>query len=188
MTIVAVKEARQTINVPFYGADLFIVYYNNKPYVPMKLITEGMGLNWTSQFTKLKTRFQESMVKITIPTKHGLRAMSCLALDELAGWLITINPNKVKVSARESVICYQKECHDRLCVYWATHEAKRKEQIKQQSLNFRYLIKVEVYDHHFKKTNIFTGCAETPEGIVHGVARQYGYYIENMISLPVRML
>lgn len=188
MTIVAVKEARQTINVPFYGADLFIVYYNNKPYVPMKLITEGMGLNWTSQFTKLKTRFQESMVKITIPTKHGLRAMSCLALDELADWLACINPNKVKASARENVIWYQEECYEVLGIYWAMHEAKRKEQVRQQSLNFRYLIKVEVYDHHFNKTNTFTGGANTTEGIVNGIARQYGYYIENMISLPARML
>ncbi|MBD2816618.1 phage antirepressor N-terminal domain-containing protein [Xenorhabdus sp. Flor] len=185
--MVTVKEVTQTLNVPFYGADLAIVSYHGQPYVPMKAIVEGMGLNWASQFTKLKTRFQKGMVKIAIPTKHGIRMISCLVLDELADWLMTINPNKVKTSTRDSVIGYQEECHEVLCIYWATHEAKRKEQVRQQSLNYRYLIKVEVYDHHLKKTNSFTGGAETAEGIIAGIARQYGYHIENMISLPARM-
>lgn len=43
-----------TINVTFHGANLCIVNHEGKPYVPMKPIIEGMGLDWASQFTKLK--------------------------------------------------------------------------------------------------------------------------------------
>ncbi|MCD4641085.1 phage antirepressor N-terminal domain-containing protein [Proteus mirabilis] len=42
-----------TITVPFYDNELYVVEHNNEPYVPMKPIIEGMGLNWASQFTKL---------------------------------------------------------------------------------------------------------------------------------------
>ncbi|MBD2798132.1 phage antirepressor N-terminal domain-containing protein [Xenorhabdus sp. 18] len=185
--MVTVKEVNQTISVPFYGADLFIVNYHGEPYVSMKSLVEGIGLNWASQFTKLKTHFQSGMVKIPIPTRHGLREMSCLALNELAGWLATINPNKVKAAIRDNVIRCQGECDDILQVYWAVNEVKRKEQVKSQPLNCRYLVKMEVYDYYLKKTNSFTGGAETAEGIIIGIARQYGYHIENMISLPARM-
>ncbi|PHM52477.1 phage antirepressor N-terminal domain-containing protein [Xenorhabdus sp. KK7.4] len=188
MSIVTVKESSPIINVPFYGADLFIVNYNGVPYVPLKPITEGMGLSWASQCTKLKTRIQASVEKIPILTKQGLRIMSCLALDELAGWLAMINSNKVKAAIRDNVIWYQEECDDVLQVYWVVNEAKRKEQAKPQPTSCRYLVKLEVYDHHLKKTNIFTGGVDTPEGIVSGVARKYGYSIEKMISLPEHIL
>ncbi|KLU14534.1 hypothetical protein AFK69_10160 [Xenorhabdus sp. GDc328] len=35
MSIIATKEVSKTINVPFYGSDLYVVNYNGEPYVPM---------------------------------------------------------------------------------------------------------------------------------------------------------
>lgn len=60
-----------TITVPFYDNELYVVEHNNEPYVPMKPIIEGMGLNWASQFTKLKKRFSKGIVEIAIPSKGG---------------------------------------------------------------------------------------------------------------------
>ncbi|HGW4826597.1 TPA: phage antirepressor N-terminal domain-containing protein [Proteus mirabilis] len=57
-----------TINVPFHGNNLCIVTHNGEPHVPMKPIVEGMGLDWKSQFSKIKSRFSKGMVEITIPT------------------------------------------------------------------------------------------------------------------------
>ncbi len=57
-----------TINVPFHGNNLYVVNYNGEPHVPMKPIVEGMGLDWKSQFSKIKSRFSKGMVEITIPT------------------------------------------------------------------------------------------------------------------------
>ncbi|WP_157879415.1 phage antirepressor N-terminal domain-containing protein [Xenorhabdus poinarii] len=183
MIIVAVKKVSPTISVPLCGADLYIVDYHGQPYVPIKPIAEGMGLNWASQFTKLKTRFQQ-VEKISIPTKHGLRTMSCLALDELADWLDMINPRKVKAAIRNNVVWYQEECHGVLSTYWIANEEKRKAPVRPQPC-YRFLVKMEVHDRYLNKTDIFTGRTETPENIITGVARQYGYYIENMISLPM---
>ncbi|HEK1052312.1 TPA: phage antirepressor N-terminal domain-containing protein, partial [Proteus mirabilis] len=84
-----------TINVPFHGANLCIVNRDGNPYVPMKPIIEDMGLDWASQFTKLKKRFSKGIVEITIPSKGGEQSMICLAMHKLTGWLYSIMPNKV---------------------------------------------------------------------------------------------
>ncbi|MEY0066783.1 phage antirepressor N-terminal domain-containing protein [Providencia rettgeri] len=122
-----------TINVPFHGDNLYVVNYNGEPHVPMKPIVEGMGLDWKSQFSKIKSRFSKGMVEITIPTKGGEQSMICLALRKLTGWLHTISPNKVKAEIRDKVIQYQEECDDVLYEYWTTGEVKAKprKQVKQ---------------------------------------------------------
>ncbi|MDC9599003.1 phage antirepressor N-terminal domain-containing protein [Xenorhabdus sp. XENO-2] len=184
MLSIPLKESSNTINVPFHGTDLYVVNYNGEPYVPMKPIVEGMGLAWGAQFVKLKQRFSKGVSEIEIPTKTGNQDMTCLALRKLAGWLATISPNKVKASIREKVIRYQDECDDVLYEYWTTGEVKAKAPVKQPP-NFRYIINMEVYDTTLNKTEVFTGGTETPREIVSGVAKRYGYYIENMLSLPI---
>jgi len=116
MTSLAIAD--RTINVPFYGAHLYIVNHNGEPYTPMKPIVEGMGLDWKSQHKKLSQRFKKGMVEITIPSAGGAQAMICLALRKLNGWLQTISPNKVRTEIRDSVIQYQEECDDVLYEYW----------------------------------------------------------------------
>ncbi|EPP2816341.1 phage antirepressor N-terminal domain-containing protein [Providencia stuartii] len=122
-----------TINVPFHGANLCIVNHDGNPYVPMKPIIEGMGLDWASQFTKLKKRFSKGIVEIAIPSKGGEQSMICLAMHKLTGWLYSIMPNKVKPEIRDKVIKYQEECDDVLYEYWTTGEVKAKprKQVKQ---------------------------------------------------------
>lgn len=106
------------INVPFYGSALYVINHNGEPYTPMKPIVEGMGMDWKSQFIKIKQRFSKGMVEITIPTAGGTQKMICLALRKLAAWLNTISPNKVKPEIRDNVIRYQEECDDVLYEYW----------------------------------------------------------------------
>ena len=105
--------------IPFHNAQLNIVDYKGQPYIPMKPIVEGMGLNWNSQIIKLKQRFAKGVVEITTPTKGGNQTMICLPLRKLFGWLMTISPNKVKPQIKETIIKYQDECDDVLWSHWA---------------------------------------------------------------------
>uniref|UniRef100_UPI0006918DE4 phage antirepressor N-terminal domain-containing protein n=1 Tax=Proteus mirabilis TaxID=584 RepID=UPI0006918DE4 len=122
-----------TINVPFHGANLCIVNRDGNPYVPMKPIIEDMGLDWASQFTKLKKRFSKGIVEIAIPSKGGEQSMICLAMHKLTGWLYSIMPNKVKPEIRDKVIKYQEECDDVLYEYWTTGEVKKKTNFRQST-------------------------------------------------------
>ncbi|ENJ2114792.1 phage antirepressor N-terminal domain-containing protein, partial [Escherichia coli] len=114
----SIATAVSTINVPFHGAELYVVNHNGEPYTPMKPIVEGMGMDWASQFTKLKQRFAKGIVEIAIPSVGGVQNMICLALRKLNGWLQTISPNKVRPEIRDNVIQYQEECDDVLYEYW----------------------------------------------------------------------
>lgn len=125
-----------TINVPFHGDNLYVVNYNGQPYVPMKPIVEGMGMDWASQFTKLKQRFKSTIAEITMVAEDGKsRNMLCIALRKLSGWLHTISPNKVKSEIRDKVIRYQEECDDVLYEYWTTGEVKPKHKSTVQDRN-----------------------------------------------------
>ncbi|MDE9442367.1 phage antirepressor N-terminal domain-containing protein [Xenorhabdus bovienii] len=186
MLSIPVNEPSKTINVPFHGSDLYVVNYNGEPYVPMKPIVDGMGLAWQTQHRKLTERFAKGIIEMVIPSKGGSQSMICLALRKLAGWLATISPNKVKASIRDKVIRYQDECDDVLYEYWTTGEVKKKAPVKQPP-NFRYVIKIEVYDKHLNQSDVFTGGTETPKGIIEGLARRYGYHIDSMISLPMNI-
>ncbi|MGQ5554660.1 phage antirepressor N-terminal domain-containing protein [Proteus mirabilis] len=122
-----------TINVPFHGNNLYVVNFNGEPYVPMKPIVEGMGLDWMGQYRKLTQRFSKGIEEMSIPTKGGEQSMLCLALRKLAGWLHTISPNKVKPEIRDKVIKYQEECDDVLYEYWTTGEVKKKTNFRQST-------------------------------------------------------
>lgn len=113
----------QQITVPFHSAELYLVEHNGQPYTPMKPIVEGMGLDWASQFVKLKQRFAKGIVEITIPSSGGLQTMICILLRKLPAWLYSIHANKVKPELRETVIMYQNECDDVLWDYWIKGQA-----------------------------------------------------------------
>nr|WP_312821764.1 phage antirepressor N-terminal domain-containing protein [Acinetobacter oleivorans] len=112
--------------VSFHGTELFIVEHEGQPYTPMKPIVEGMGMDWASQFVKLKQRFAKGIVEITIPSNGGLQTMICLLLRKLPAWLYSIMPGKVKPEIRDTVIMYQQECDDVLWDYWTNGQAINK--------------------------------------------------------------
>ncbi|MGX8939350.1 phage antirepressor N-terminal domain-containing protein [Symbiopectobacterium sp. Eva_TO] len=127
----SIAIADRTINVPFHGANLFMVSNGAEPFVPMKPIVEGMGLTWQSQHEKLKQRFSKGITEIVMPSAGGKQAMTCLAFRKFAAWLASIQPNKVRPEIRERVIQYQEECDDVLYDYWTKGEAVNPRKLKK---------------------------------------------------------
>ncbi|MBD1602253.1 phage antirepressor N-terminal domain-containing protein [Pseudomonas typographi] len=106
--------------IPFRKAKLLLVERDGQPFVPMKPVVEGMGLDWKSQHAKLQGgRFNSVMVMITTTGADGKQyEMACLPLRKLPGWLMSIHASKVREELRENVIAYQNECDDALWAYW----------------------------------------------------------------------
>ncbi|MDF3864201.1 phage antirepressor N-terminal domain-containing protein [Pseudomonas denitrificans (nom. rej.)] len=131
-TAISVKNNVQELTaqvVPFRQASLLLVDHGGVPFVPMKPVVEGMGLDWKSQHVKLNQgRFAATMVEITMVAADGKkREMSCLPLRKLAGWLVSIHPSKVRSELRDGVIAYQNECDDVLWKYWNNGIAVRRD-------------------------------------------------------------
>lgn len=109
--------------VDFHGATL-IAQRGATPaetLVAMKPVAEGMGLDWASQFVKIKEHpvLSKGVGIITIPTDGGIQQMTALPLSRLSFWLATIHPNKVPdEDTRARVIAYQMECADALFAHF----------------------------------------------------------------------
>lgn len=119
--------AHSVISVPFHGSTLYIVKHQGKPYVPMKPIVDGMGMDWQRQRAKLKGQFNTHIKKfIILPSVDSQpTTFLCLALNNFSDWMQTICPNKVKPQIRDKVIQYQCECHDLLNKGLAKGESKQ---------------------------------------------------------------
>lgn len=115
------------ISVPFHGTNLIIVEHQNQPFVPMKVIVEGMGLSWGAQAVKLKNNQERWGISlIDIPHVDPNNKVSCLPLRKLFGWLNSLQPSRVRPEIRSKVIQYQNECDDVLYQHWMELTAPKK--------------------------------------------------------------
>jgi len=123
------------IPVPFRSSTLFLADVDGTPYTPMKPVVEGMGLDWSAQRQKLsENKARWGVVFIPSPTEGGRQDMLCLPLRKLTGWLMTIQPTRVKPEIRDAVVAYQNECDDALWDYWTKGHAVRKQPSYAESL------------------------------------------------------
>lgn len=84
------------ITIPFYDKPLVLIDHNERPFVAMRPIVEGMGMDWAGQQRKLKDRFASTVdILSTVADDGRKRAMLCLPLQQLPAWLNTIHPEKV---------------------------------------------------------------------------------------------
>jgi phage antirepressor YoqD-like protein len=106
--------------VNFHGDRVFLVAGpNEEPYVVLGTVVKSMGLDWSSQHTKIKNNPRLGMAMFPIPTKTGPQPMVCIPLRKFPYWLSSINPTKIKEPVlREKIIQYQDECDDVLWESW----------------------------------------------------------------------
>lgn len=125
------------LNVNFLGSEIMVINHNGEPFVAMRTVVDGMGLDWASQFVKIKQRFKSIVVEITtVAGDERNRSMLCLPLRKLFGWMMTINPDKVAPHKKQAIIRYQEECDDVLWQYWTTGIANR-EKVLQEMENLK---------------------------------------------------
>ena len=103
--------------VLFYDDELpaVVVHHGEEEqvFVPIRPITDHLGLDWSAQSRRLKRNSVLAEVAATVAvtaTDGRLREMVCLPLDYLNGWLFGINAERVTPELKEGVIRYQREC------------------------------------------------------------------------------
>lgn len=112
--------------VNFNDQIIVAIEHEGQQYVAMRNIVENLGIDWKSQYTKLKNHpiLGSTVVLITTVAEDGkLREAVCLPLKMLNGWLLSIDPRKVREALRERLIRYQSECFDVLYRYFSGQSA-----------------------------------------------------------------
>lgn len=102
------------VAVNFNNQTLTATLIDSVPHVALKPICENLGLDWASQFSRIKRHpiLSKGVVMITTPSNGGLQEMMMLPLKMLNGWLFGIDSSRVKAEIKDAVIKYQEECFD----------------------------------------------------------------------------
>ncbi|EED8593873.1 phage antirepressor Ant [Salmonella enterica] len=126
MTSIAILEAVNTSYVPFNGQQIITAVAAGVTYVAMRQIVENIGIDWTGQSVKLrKMKDKFNCRDISMVAADGkLRKLLCIPLKKLNGWLLSINPEKVRADIRDKLIKYQEECFTVLHDYWTKGKAE----------------------------------------------------------------
>lgn len=107
--------------VDFHGQALTVVDREGDPYVAMRPIVEGMGLDWKGQYAKLRDggRFCVEIISMQMPGDDQARDITTIPLRKLPGWMMTLQPGRMKPEIAARVRLYQAECDDALWAYWS---------------------------------------------------------------------
>ena len=107
------------IPVPVRGKTLF-VGGETDPLVPIKPVSEHLGLAWQVQHRKLKTHpsLAQAITTMVIPSDGGPQEMVCLSAFLLPAFLMSIHPDRVAPRARELLIAFQREASRALYEAW----------------------------------------------------------------------
>lgn len=115
--------------VDFYNDTVVAVLLpvENQPhpqiYVPVRPICEHLGLNWPSQYQRIKrdpVLSTEAKGVVVTTTPGGQQEAICLPIEFLHGWLFGISAARIKSELRTKVIRYQHECYR---VLWQAFQA-----------------------------------------------------------------
>lgn len=118
-----------TQTISFNNQALVTFEQNGTHYTAMKPICENIGLEWGSQYNRIKRDdVLNSVIFIMKTTGNDDKEyqMICLPIEYLNGWLFGIDVNRCKPEIRETLIKYKKECYQALHDYWFKGKAERK--------------------------------------------------------------
>ena len=118
-----------TQTVSFNNQSLITIEQNGVHYVAMKPICENIGIQWESQYNRIRRDdVLNSVIFIMNMTGSDSKnyQMICLPIEYLNGWLFGIDINRCNPEIRDTLIKYKKECYQALHDYWFNGKAERK--------------------------------------------------------------
>lgn len=102
----------RTEQVAFYGNIIEAVRdENGECWVSVRSVCEGIGVDWAGQWRKISSDPKFTCCHMSTHDSIGREQdMVCIPLQQLNGWLFSVNANKVKEDIRPKLLQYQQEC------------------------------------------------------------------------------
>lgn len=138
-------------NVPFNGVNMQAIQrtVDGLIFVVIKNITDGLGLDYSSQLRKLKSHsvLKKRVSQMTINTAGGNQEINCIELKYFTSWLLTVNPSKCRDEIKDNIEDFQERAADILS------EAFLGKQITQPALPQSYEEALETLLINVKEKN-----------------------------------
>jgi len=79
-------------------------------YLPVKPICTALGVNWGTQFRKIKSDevLLESTRTLRLQTRGGPQNLVCMDVEAIPMWLAGIEPSRVRADLRDRLITYKR--------------------------------------------------------------------------------
>lgn len=148
---------QETVN--FYGTELIVVHSEGMKLVAIKPICDAIGVDHHRQVSKIRNDLSFSWRHMSTAGFDGKSyQMICLPLDQINGWLFSINVNKVKPECKDKLVLYKKECHEVLfnhfmCRQGVSNLTTQIEQLKQEQLVYINIIAQKERELEWLRTN-----------------------------------
>ncbi|MBN6711431.1 phage antirepressor N-terminal domain-containing protein [Haemophilus haemoglobinophilus] len=130
------SQSTQLSTIQFHNQTLITFEQDNVQYVAMRPLCENIGLQWESQYNRIKrdeVLSSTMIIMITVAEDGKKREMICLPIEYLNGWLFGIDIKRVKPEIRDLLITYKKECYKALADYWMKGKAERKTTVDERT-------------------------------------------------------
>ena len=113
----ALQPAEQK-TVLFYDDEITAVRLEDgRVFIPMRPLIERLGIDWNGQRRRINRDavLKDEVTSVDVTSTQGdveqRRAMVCLPLDYISGFLFGINADRVNPDVRDQLIRYQRECY-----------------------------------------------------------------------------
>lgn len=96
------------------------VMVDGLPHIVLKPAVEALGLDYSTQLAKLKTRSWASVGQspMQMPGDDQVRSVTVVPVRTFLMLLATVNENRVKAAVRPTLVAFQNETADAIEAYW----------------------------------------------------------------------
>lgn len=104
----------ELVHIPFRDGEVLVAEVNGKPHIVLRPALEGMGLDYSAQWRKVRSRSWISVVPLTtqMPGDDQRREVVTIPIRSFLMLLATINEHHVSDEIRPTLIAYQNEVAD----------------------------------------------------------------------------
>lgn len=125
VTVLEVKE------VAFNNVILLGIKTDDGVYTSVRNICDDLGLDIGSQLKKIKKHkiLLKGIRSIALPSNGGIQETTCINVESLPFWLITISPTKVKKDIQDTLLLFLEKAHKLLAAAFIDKELEVKKEI-----------------------------------------------------------
>jgi hypothetical protein len=108
------------VKLDLSAGSVHTVLVDGQPHIVLKQAVEDLGLDYSTQLAKLKTRSWASVGQspMQMPGDDQTRSVTIVPVRTFLMLLATVNENRVKAAVRPTLIAFQNETADAIEAYW----------------------------------------------------------------------
>jgi hypothetical protein len=114
------SRPHEVVQLDLSAGSIHTTLVDGQPHIVLKSAVEDLGLDYSTQLAKLKTRSWASVGQspMQMPGDDQVRSVTVVPVRTFVMLLATVNENRVKAAVRPTLVAFQNETADAIEAYW----------------------------------------------------------------------